>query len=124
MHDTIRLTVRTPKPIPLIMDQIRLVEAVSPVVSMERVEDGVEITITDMHGPHTETVYDGRTETHVFEQASASVEWTIEHNLNRYPSVTVVDSAGSVCVGEVLYLDENTVKCLFSAPFSGVAYLN
>ena len=111
-------------PITLQMDQLRLVRAVSPTVDMERVEDGVEINITDIDGTHTETVYDGKTETYVFEQADASAEWTITHNLNRYPAVTIVDSEGAECVGEVQYLDANTVKCRFSAALGGFAYLN
>ena len=34
--------------------------------------------------------------TFIYEQTSASDTWTINHSLGRYPSVTVVDSAGSV----------------------------
>ena len=59
-----------------------------------------------------------------YRQYSASDEWIIQHNLNKQPSVTVVDSAGTVVVGEVIYLDMNTVKITFTAPFSGRAYLN
>jgi len=64
------------------------------------------------------------TETYVFtQQVSASV-WTITHHKGSYPSVTVVDSAGTVVYGEVQYLDENTVRVIFSSEFSGTAYLN
>lgn len=57
-------------------------------------------------------------------QGTSSAQWTITHNLGRYPSVTVVDSAGSVVVGGVTYIDEDTVSVQFSAPFSGRAYLS
>ena len=50
--------------------------------------------------------------------------WLIQHDLNRYPSVSVVDSAGSVVVGEVRYIDKNTVEVAFQSAFSGAAYLN
>jgi hypothetical protein len=50
--------------------------------------------------------------------------WTIVHGLDKHPSVTVFDSAGSEVGGDVAYLDLNTVTVTFTAPFSGVAYLN
>ena len=62
--------------------------------------------------------------TFIFEQTTASAEWTVRHHLGRFPSVTVVDSAGSVVIGDVDYIDENTLVLSFVAPFSGSAYLN
>lgn len=59
-----------------------------------------------------------------FRQGTASDTWTVVHNLNKYPSVTVVDSTGRVVVGGTQYLDSNTVVLTFSGAFSGVAYLN
>ena len=59
-----------------------------------------------------------------FEQSVASDEWIILHNLDKYPSVTVVDSAGTIITGEVTYLDNAILKISFQAPFSGKAYLN
>ena len=35
-------------------------------------------------------------DTFIYEQCTSSDTWVIIHNLNRYPSVTVVDSAGTV----------------------------
>ena len=57
-------------------------------------------------------------------QSFASDEWVIEHNLQKHPSVTIVDSAGTVVIGDVLYLSVNKLVVSFSAPFSGKAYLN
>ena len=59
-----------------------------------------------------------------FTQATAERKWEIAHNMGKYPSVTVADSAGSEVVGEVQYVDSNNVILLFASPFSGVAYLN
>jgi hypothetical protein len=61
---------------------------------------------------------------YVFNQNSPSTTWTITHNLGRRPSVTVVDSAGTVVVGEVTYTSDNVLTIQFSAGFSGQAYLN
>jgi len=59
-----------------------------------------------------------------FVQSGASATWTIEHNLEKFPSVTVIDSANNVVYGNTTYTDENNLIINFSAPFSGKAYLN
>lgn len=50
--------------------------------------------------------------------------WEITHNLDKYPSVTVVDSAGSVVMGDITYTSKSSLTVTFSAAFSGKAYLN
>lgn len=57
-------------------------------------------------------------------QAQAAKVWTITHGLGKRPSVTVVDSAGTAVIGEIEYLDDNTVRLTFCAAFSGTAYCN
>lgn len=59
-----------------------------------------------------------------FIQNVARNVWEIEHNLNKYPSVTIVDSAENVVIGDIIYIDENNVRLVFSSAFSGKAYLN
>ena len=61
---------------------------------------------------------------YVHNQLAPSTMWTIEHNLGKHPSVAVVDSGGNVVYGSVSYDSENQLTVLFSAPFSGKAYLN
>lgn len=65
-----------------------------------------------------------KSETFVVNQADAASQWVINHSLEKFPSVTVVDSAGNVVYGQVNYVDENTVTVDFGASFSGTAYLN
>jgi hypothetical protein len=60
----------------------------------------------------------------VHNQMVASVSWTITHNLDKFPSVTVIDSSGSAVIGEVNYSTSNALTLTFSAAFTGVAYLN
>lgn len=62
--------------------------------------------------------------TFVFEQGIASDTWEITHNLNKYPSVTVVDSAGNEVIAEVVYTDTNNCVVTMTAAFKGKAYLN
>lgn len=60
----------------------------------------------------------------MYEQAVPSDVWIIAHNLNKKPSITVVDSAETVIVGDYEYNDLNTVTLHFNAAFAGKAYLN
>jgi hypothetical protein len=58
------------------------------------------------------------------EIAIPSASWEITHNMNKYPSVTVCDSAGTVVVGAISYVDSNSLVITFNSPFSGTAILN
>ena len=62
--------------------------------------------------------------TFVFEFDSSQSVWVIEHNLNKDPSITVVDSANNVVGCKRSYINENSVEIEFNAPFNGKAYLN
>lgn len=57
-------------------------------------------------------------------QSSPSSVWVINHELGKYPSVTVVDSSGTEVVGDVEYLSVSSVRVTFTGAFSGKAYLN
>jgi len=60
----------------------------------------------------------------VFTQSTPATTWTIQHGLNKYCSVTVVDSAKQVVIGDITYDDLNQLTITFTAAFSGQAYLN
>lgn len=57
-------------------------------------------------------------------QTTSAVSWTINHNMNKKPSVTVVDSANTYVLGEVEYLDSNSLTVSFKNAFKGKAHLN
>lgn len=61
---------------------------------------------------------------YVHNQDVASATWKVKHNLNKFGSVTVVDSANSLIYGDVQYIDMNNLEIYFSAPFTGKAYIN
>lgn len=65
----------------------------------------------------------GNTRRHTHTQAAVSDTWVITHTLGGKPSVTVVDSADTVVVGEVTYNSNSQVTVAFTVPFSGYAYL-
>ena len=60
----------------------------------------------------------------VFNQSSASATWTINHTLNKFPSVEVVNSANTIVIGDITYNSTSQITITFSASFSGKAYLN
>jgi len=59
-----------------------------------------------------------------YTQGVPAAVWTIAHNLGGHPTVTVVDSAGSVVIGDVHYVDGNNLTITFAAAFAGTAFLN
>ena len=63
-------------------------------------------------------------ETYTFAQASASVVWTVQHNLDKFPSVTMVLSTGQKGYGDIVYIDENNLTITFASAESGKAYMN
>ena len=63
-------------------------------------------------------------ESYVHDQLSSSALWQIFHNLNKYPNITIIDSAGTVVIGEIEYVSKNALTLRFSAEFSGKAYLS
>jgi len=60
----------------------------------------------------------------VHNQASASTTWSITHNMKFFPNVSIVDTALSKVIGEVVYTSENALTVTFSQSFAGKAYLS
>ncbi len=61
---------------------------------------------------------------YVYTQSSPSAVWVVTHNLAKYPSVSVVDSADNIVFGEVFYNSVNQVTLTFAGAFSGKAFFN
>lgn len=61
---------------------------------------------------------------YVHPQDIAAATWIVTHNLGKHPSVTVVDTSENVVIGDIYYIDSNSLTLSFSAAFSGSAYLN
>ena|SRR5688572_16426112 len=75
-------------------------------------------------GPQGEPGPGGSDAFYEHSQMIAAATWNITHNLNKYPSVTIVTSAGDEVEGDVSYPTINSVQLNFSASFAGKAYLN
>lgn len=57
-------------------------------------------------------------------QSTPSSTWSINHMLNKFPSVSIVDTSGNVVYGDIQHIDNNNLTINYSAAFSGKAYLN
>lgn len=66
----------------------------------------------------------GGDKTFIFTQAVPSTEWVVQHDLEKFTSITVVDTGQTVVIGDYTYVDNNNVILNFSAPFAGKAYFN
>ena len=91
----------------------------------EKVYDGTSSAGTagqQLLSTSTGIIWTDQTYTH--NQSGASSTWTITHNLNKFPSVTVIDSANTVIIGQVAYSSVNQVTITFKSATGGKAYLN
>lgn len=61
---------------------------------------------------------------YVYTQTTPSNIWSINHKLNKMPSVTLINSANEQIYGDVTYIDKNNIKVEFSAEVSGKAIMN
>jgi len=95
-----------------------------PIVS-EGVED--DIVVLDSSGFARDSgikLSDIQDKNFIYQQLSASNLWTVNHNLGKFPSVTVVDSGGTMVIGDIVYVNTNSLTISFSTAFAGVAYIN
>lgn len=61
---------------------------------------------------------------YIHDQIAALDTWVINHELDKYPSVSIVDSGSNVVYGSVYYISRNQIIVSFTVAFSGRAYLN
>ena len=82
------------------------------------------ITIDDYYDIVNFTFGKDTDKNYVFSQAVASVAWTVQHNLNKFPSCTMVLSTGQQGFGDVTFIDQNNLTITFASAESGKAYIN
>jgi hypothetical protein len=58
------------------------------------------------------------------QQHNADTTWIVNHNLDKFPSVTIIDSGGNEVEGCINYISINQVELTFTVPFTGDVYLN
>lgn len=60
----------------------------------------------------------------VYTQSVAASTWNVQHDLDKFPSVSIVNDDNTQVFGSVEYVDNNNLIITFTAPFSGKAYMN
>ena len=61
---------------------------------------------------------------HVHDQQLASDRWVIDHELDKFPSVSVMDTGGNLIMGDVEYVSRSRLIIHYNFAFSGTAALN
>lgn len=59
-----------------------------------------------------------------FTQGSAATTWSVTHNLNKFPSVTITLADGSQVEALINHTNKNSLTITFSGDNSGIAYMN
>lgn len=88
----------------------RMIDEVVGVGTIETTREGSRVTV--------------RSKTFIFEQGIASAEWEIVHNLNKRPSIQLVDSSGREFEAVKDYISDNQVIIRLDSATTGFAYLN
>lgn len=60
----------------------------------------------------------------VFDKQTPAAVWVVVHNMGKFPSVSIVDTANDQVEGEVRYNSNNQLTITFTAAVAGKAYLN
>lgn len=93
------------------------------VVAIDITADNENRTITLTYRDSL-SIQDNYKFSHIHNQTVSSSTWSVTHNLNKFPSVSIVDATNAEVIGEVEHVNSNSLTIKFSAPFSGKAFLN
>ena len=97
---------------------------------VERLEDEIEQSVVDIQGSalidadRVEQTVTLSSKTFIFEQGIPATEWVINHNLNKRPSIDLVDYNGKVFEADREYTSDNQVIIRLDNAGTGYAYLN
>lgn len=85
----------------------------------------VWVTLVEHIEDATLLTFKGSQARYVHPQAIASLTWIVNHNLNVFPSVTVVDAGNNqVIPNNIQYNSSNQITITFAVPSIGQAFIN
>ena len=57
-------------------------------------------------------------------QSDATMDWTVTHNLDKIPAISIVNEDGIEIFGQITHVDKMVSKIKFSKTMRGRAYCN
>lgn len=81
--------------------------------------DATNVTVTALQNQVSSGIF-GKT----FNQTEPATEWVVNHGMNKYPAVTVMDSAGNEIECAVEHIDLNNLVISSVYPITGTASFN
>jgi hypothetical protein len=110
---------------------LQITQQDGPTITIDQA-DGPGLSVTQEMGPTLTVAVPGTLpgllpgllpQAFTFVQPLPSADWVVQHFLHRYPGVVVIDSAGSVVEGDVVYVSPDELQLHFVGGFSGTCYL-
>ena len=77
-------------------------------------EDGIEVSAISLESDKN----------YIHEQTTSATQWIVIHNLNKFPAVTIINSGQKEIIGEIQYLDLNTLVVAFDYSLTGKVICN
>lgn len=102
-------------------DEIIVVEPIIPIITV--INETPTITVSSPGPQGQPGTFASSDIFYTHTQATSASVWTINHNLNGYPTAVVLDSAGTNCEGTFSYPSVNQMVITFSSAFAGTAYI-
>jgi hypothetical protein len=94
----------------LTLDDLGYVGFEEDILSLQGQIDDLDTRVTQLELDITNTSSD---KNYVHLQSSPASVWTYNHGLNKKPSITIIDSAGSQVLAKITYVDLNNVEIDF-----------
>ena len=97
--------------------QIKLMQAIAEVndIDPEEIEQEIEEYLAENGLASPGFLYD--------RNSIVAATWIIDHDLNKYPQVTLIDEENNVMDADIFYSSLNQVTVTFSVPTAGKAVL-
>ena len=96
------------------------VSTAQPIDVQVKDEQPIDVKIADL----VQVITDGSNDKNYEQSFVDQTLLNITHNLQKKPSITVLDTAGDEIQGGYEFVDNNNVKVSFSTTFSGIITLN
>lgn len=110
------------------IDAIEITDGTTPPVeagvSKEYVDYRDSVILQQAKDYADSLVIGGSDKNYLHIQSTPASTWNVTHNLNKKPSVSVLDTANTEVEGQVIHTNLNTLTITFNSSFSGEATLN